>query len=67
MQDKKSKKLFRSLFAEKLMDLGNIIITAFVLSQFISTKQFSIHMFTFGFILAIISYLVSYFIIDLFG
>jgi len=39
----KSKKLFRSLFAEKLIELGNVIIAALVLSQFISDKKFSIN------------------------
>lgn len=63
MNNKKSKKLFRSLFAEKLMDLGNIIVTAFVFSQFISEKQFSIYIFTLGFILAIIFYVISYYVI----
>ena len=56
----KSKKAFRSLFAEKLMELGNIIIAAFVLSQFLSNKQFSFYQFTLGLILATISYIGSY-------
>ena len=42
----KSRKLFRSLFTEKLMDLGNIVATAFVFSQFTSEKQFSLQLFT---------------------
>ena len=64
MTNKESKKLFRSLFAEKLMDLGNIVATAFVFSQFISEKQFSLQMFTLGLIIAIISYVVSYLVIE---
>jgi len=60
--NKNSKKLFRSQFSEKLMDLGNITITALVLSQFISDKKFSLSMFVFGIILAIISYVISYLI-----
>ena len=44
------------------MDLGNITITALVLSQFISDKKFSLSMFVFGIILAIISYVISYLI-----
>jgi len=63
VNDKKSKKLFRSLFAEKLMDLGNIVATAFVFSQFISEKQFSLQLFTLGLIIAIISYIISYSVI----
>lgn len=59
MKNKKSKKLFRSQFAEKLMDLGNIIAAAFVFSQFLSDKKFSLHLFTLGFILTIISYTLS--------
>lgn len=55
-----NKKLFRSLFTEKLMELGNIIIAALVLSQFLSEKQFSIKLFTLGLIMAIISYIVSF-------
>ncbi|MEK7597228.1 MAG: hypothetical protein AAB441_01125 [Patescibacteria group bacterium] len=62
MKNNNSKKLFRSQFAEKLMDLRNITITALVLSQFISDKKFSISMFVFGIILAIISYVISYLI-----
>ena len=60
----KSRKLFRSLFAEKLMDLGNIIAAAFVFSQFISEKNFSFYLFTFGLILTTISYVISYKISD---
>jgi len=56
----KSNKSFRLLFAEKLMDLGNIVATAFVFSQFISEKQFSLKLFTLGLIIAIISYIISY-------
>lgn len=63
MDDKKSKKLFRLLFAEKIMDLGNIVATAFVFSQFISEKQFSLQLFTLGFIITIISYVISYLVI----
>lgn len=44
------------------MDLGNITVTALVLSQFISDKKFSLLMFVFGIILAIISYVISYLI-----
>ena len=62
MKNNNSKKAFRSLFAEKLMDLGNITITALVLSQFISDKKFSLSMFVFGIFLAIISYVISYLI-----
>lgn len=62
MKNINSKILFRSLFAEKLMDLGNITVTALVLSQFISDKKFSLLMFVFGIILAIISYVISYLI-----
>ena len=60
MKNVRTKKIFRSLFAEKLMDLGNIIIAALVLSQFLSKNQFSIRLFTLGLILAIISYVASY-------
>ena len=58
----KSKKLFRSLFAEKLIELGNIIIAALVLSQFISDKKFSLPVFIFGIILVTITYIFSYLI-----
>ncbi|PIU37300.1 hypothetical protein COT02_01580 [Candidatus Roizmanbacteria bacterium CG07_land_8_20_14_0_80_34_15] len=58
----KSKKLFRSLFAEKLIELGNIIIAALVLSQFISDKKFSLPVFIFGIILVTITYIISYLI-----
>ena len=54
--------MFRSLFTEKLMDLGNIIATALIFSQFLSEKQFSIKLFTLGLIMAIISYVISYII-----
>jgi len=57
------KKLFRSLFAEKLMDLGNIIAAAFVFSQFLSDNQFSFYLFTLGFMIALISYVISYLVI----
>ncbi|EKE14193.1 MAG: hypothetical protein ACD_12C00635G0003 [uncultured bacterium] len=60
MKNNNSKILFRSLFAEKLMDLGNIIATALIFSQFLSEKQFSIKLFTLGLIMAIISYVISY-------
>ncbi|EKD94300.1 MAG: hypothetical protein ACD_26C00132G0001 [uncultured bacterium] len=63
MNNNNSKKAFRLLFAEKLMDLGNIVATAFVFSQFISEKQFSLQLFTLGFIIAIISYVISYLVI----
>lgn len=59
MNDKSSKKMFRSLFAEKLMDLGNIIVAALVLSQFVSDKKFSFLLFTLGLIMAIIFYVIS--------
>ena len=45
------------------MELGNIIAAAFVFSQFISEKQFSLQLFTLGFIIAIISYVISYLVI----
>lgn len=60
MNNKKLKKLFRSQFAEKLMDLGNIIAAAFVFSQFLTEKKFPFYLFTLGFILTIISYIASY-------
>ncbi len=60
MKNSKSRSLFRSLFAEKLMDLGNIIAAAFVFSQFLTEKKFSFYLFTLGFILTIISYIASY-------
>ena len=63
MNDKNSKKIFRSLFAEKLMDLGNIIVAALVLSQFVSDKKFSFLLFTLGLIMAIIFYVISYYVI----
>ena len=63
MNNKKSKRLFRSQFAEKLMELGNIIIAALVLSQFISDKKFSLLVFIFGIILATITYVISYLIV----
>jgi hypothetical protein len=56
----KTKKTFRIKFAEKMMDLGNIIATALIFSQFLSEKQFSLRLFTFGLILTTISYIVSY-------
>ncbi|MEK7177825.1 MAG: hypothetical protein AAB705_03295 [Patescibacteria group bacterium] len=62
MKNNNSKILFRSLFTEKLMDLGNIIATALIFSQFLSEKQFSIKLFTLGLIMAIISYVISYII-----
>lgn len=63
MNNKKSKKLFRSLFAEKLIDLGNIIVAALVLSQFVSNTKFSFLLFTLGLIMAIIFYIISYYVI----
>lgn len=63
MNNKKTKRLFRSLFAEKLMDLGNIIVAALVLSQFVSDKKFSFLLFTLGLIMAIIFYVISYYVI----
>ncbi len=60
MKSNKLKKVFRSQFSEKLMDLGNIIAAAFVFSQFLSNKQFSIRLFTLGLIMTIISYITSY-------
>jgi hypothetical protein len=59
-----SKKAFRSLFAEKLMELGNIIAAAFVFSQFLSEKEFSTQLFTLGLILTTIMYIISYKISD---
>lgn len=64
MTQGKQRKQFRSLFAEKMMDFGNIIIVVFVLSQFISEKDFSFLVFTLGIIIAILSYVVSYLISD---
>jgi len=61
---KTKKKQFRILFSEKLMDLGNIIVATFVLSQFITEKHFSFVVFTLGMIFAIIVYVISYFISD---
>ncbi|MEK7177829.1 MAG: hypothetical protein AAB705_03315 [Patescibacteria group bacterium] len=63
MKNNNSKKAFRLLFSEKLMDLGNIVATAFVFSQFISEKHFSLQLFTLGLIIAIISYVISYIVI----
>ena len=63
MKGNKSKRIFRSQFAEKLMELGNIIIAALVLSQFISDKKFSLLVFIFGIILATITYIISYLIV----
>ncbi len=64
MKNKKSKKLFRSQFSDKLMDLGNIIAAAFIFSQFLSEKRFSFYLFTLGLILTTISYIISYKISD---
>ena len=44
------------------MDLGNIIATALIFSQFLSEKQFSLRLFTLGLILTTISYVISYII-----
>jgi hypothetical protein len=63
VNNKKSKRPFRSLFAEKLMDLGNIIVAALVLSQFVSAQKFSFLLFTLGLIMAIIFYVISYYVI----
>lgn len=63
MSIKKPEKTFSSLFSEKLMDLGNIIIAALVLSQFVSDQKFSFLLFTLGLILAIIFYVISYYVI----
>ena len=63
-KEAKAKQLFRSLFSEKLMDLGNIVATAFVFSQFISEKQFSLRLFAVGLTIAIISYVMSYLVIE---
>lgn len=58
----RSQKLFRSLFAEKLMDLGNIVAAVFVFSQFVSETKFSLSLFVLGLILTAISYIISYII-----
>jgi len=60
--NRKTKKTFRTKFAEKMMDLGNIIATALIFSQFLSEKQFSLRLFTLGLILTTISYVISYII-----
>lgn len=64
MNIRSRKKEFKSRFSEKLMDLGNITLAAFVLSQFVSDKNFSFSVFTLGIVFAIISYAVSYYISD---
>ena len=45
------------------MDLGNIIVAALVLSQFVSAQKFSFLLFTLGLIIAIIFYVISYHVI----
>jgi len=63
VNNKNPQKIFTTLFSEKLMELGNIILAALVLSQFVSTQKFSVIPFTFGLIMAIILYIISYYVI----
>jgi len=53
---------FRSKLSEKLMDLGNLIIAALALGQFVSGKEFSLVVFVTGVILTFLCYIISYII-----
>jgi len=55
---------FRSHLSEKLMDLGNLVIVAMTIGQFVEKKQFSILVFISGIILTILCYIISYVIIN---
>jgi len=51
---------YRKLLADKIMDLGNLILGGLTLGQFISGNKFSLELFLTGFILMIICYAVSF-------
>jgi hypothetical protein len=50
----------RKLFAEKLLDLANLIAGALVFGQFVSGQAFSMFTFLLGIMLAAITYYVAY-------
>lgn len=58
----KGSSAFRKLFAEKLMDLGNLSIGALVLGQFVTDRAFSNTLFVSGFVTMLILYTLSYII-----
>lgn len=56
------KKEFRARFSEKLLDLGNIAAGAMIFGQFISGNELSVKLIIVGFVLTIVSYIISYII-----
>ena len=53
----------RLLYAEKLLDLGNLAVGGLVFGQFLSEKEFSKELAFIGLSLLLIIYLVVYFLI----
>lgn len=53
---------YRELLAEKLMDLGNLIITGLVIGQFISGIEISVPLMLGGFFSGIFCYIISFLI-----
>jgi hypothetical protein len=50
----------RTLFAEKLLDLANLIAGALVFGPFVSGQAFSMLTFLLGILLAALTYYVAY-------
>ncbi len=55
----KVKPKFRSIFSEKLMDLGNLAIAALVLGQFVSGREISVQQFFVGLMIMVVCYTIS--------
>ena len=51
---------FRQSFSEKIMELGNLVATALVFGQFISSREFSLEAFILGMIFTGATYFISY-------
>ena len=53
---------FRQLLAEKLMDLGNLVVTGLVIGQFVSGMEISLPLMFGGFFFGILCYIISFLI-----
>ena len=51
---------FRIRLSDKIMDLGNLVAAALVISQFVNGKEFSLSVLLLGLVITAICYIISY-------